>query len=122
MPVYPSVLVIFPCHGTSSEVLLLLFSLNINEGQKKVRHDPMANQEQEATADGWEFRLVDDHLSITSQSDSAKQVQLSSQASLVLLNYLSQHRDTFYWLAHQGQRDEPEHDPRLAFADIEETG
>lgn len=82
----------------------------------------MANQERGAIADGWEFRLVDDHLYITSQSDPAKQVQLSSQASFALLDYLSQYRDTLYWAAHQGQREEPERDSRQLFSDIEESG
>ncbi|HYU71178.1 MAG TPA: hypothetical protein VEL31_00740 [Ktedonobacteraceae bacterium] len=79
----------------------------------------MANQEQGATADGWSFRLVDDQLFITSQSDPAKQVQLSPQASFALLSYLSPHRDTLYWTAQQGQRDEPEPDFRQQFSDIE---
>jgi hypothetical protein len=80
----------------------------------------MANQERGATADGWVFRLVDDRLSITSQSDPAKQVQLSSHASFALLNYLSPHRDALYWTTQQ-QRDEPEPDERRHFSDIETT-
>ena len=79
----------------------------------------MANQEQATIVEGWEFRLVKDQLLITSQSDSTKEVQLSPQVAFALLNYLSQHRDTLYWLAHQGQRDEPEHDWREPFSDVE---
>jgi len=70
----------------------------------------MANQEQSTSAEGWEFRLVNDHLLLTSQRDSTTQVQLSPQAALALLSYLSGHRDTLYWAAQQGQREEPEHD------------
>lgn len=78
----------------------------------------MANQDQGTTADGWTFRLVDDHLSITSQSDAAKQVQLSPQATFALITYLSPHRDALYW-ATQQQRDEPEPDERRHFSDVE---
>ena len=81
----------------------------------------MANQEPTTIVEGWEFRLVNDHLLITSQSDSTKGVQLSPQAAFALLNYLSQQRDTLYWLSHQGQRDEPEHDWREPFSDVEAT-
>jgi len=79
----------------------------------------MANQERGATADGWSFRLVDDQLFITSQSDPAKQVQLSPQASFALLSYLSPHRDTLYWTAQQAHRDEPEPDSSQPFSDVE---
>ncbi|MFL5653108.1 MAG: hypothetical protein ACJ8CB_02855 [Ktedonobacteraceae bacterium] len=79
----------------------------------------MANQEQVPIVDGWEFRLVNDHLLITSQSDSTKEVQLSPQAAFALLNYLSQHKDTLYWVTQQGQRDEAEHDWREPFSDVE---
>jgi hypothetical protein len=71
----------------------------------------MANQEQPIGADGWEFRLVNDHLLITSQRDPTTQVQLSSQAAFALLGYLSGHRDALYWAAHQGQREEPDWQP-----------
>jgi hypothetical protein len=81
----------------------------------------MANREQATSVEGWEFRLVNDHLLITSQSDPTKGVQLSPQAAFALLYYLSQHRDTLYWLTHQGQRDEPEHDWREPFSDVEAT-
>ncbi len=80
----------------------------------------MANQDQGATADGWVFRIVDYRLSITSQSDPAKQVQLSPQASFALLNYLSPHRDELYWETEQ-QKDEPEPDERQRFSDVEPT-
>jgi len=79
----------------------------------------MANQEQVPVVDGWEFRLVNDHLLITSQSDSTKEVQLSPQAAFALLNSLSQHKDTLYWVTQQGQRDEAEHDWREPFSDVE---
>jgi len=85
----------------------------------------MANQEQEALiANGWEFRLVNDHLFITSQSDPTKQVQLSPQAAFGLLNYLSNRRDALYWAIQQGERDEPEPDyERLhPHADEEDPG
>ncbi len=80
----------------------------------------MANQELGATADGWEFRLVENQLSITSQSDPAQKVQLSPQATFVLLTYLSPYRDELYWRTEQ-QRDEPEPDSRPQFSDIEQT-
>ncbi len=71
----------------------------------------MANQEQEALiANGWEFRLVNDHLFITSQSEPTKQVQLSPQAAFALLNYLSNHRDALYWRTEQEGKGEPEPD------------
>ena len=70
----------------------------------------MANQEQPTSADGWEFRLVNDHLLMTSQRDPATQVQLSPEAAYALLGYLSRHRDALYWAAQQGQREEPEAD------------
>jgi hypothetical protein len=70
----------------------------------------MANQEQPTRADGWEFRLVNDHLLMTSQRDPTTQIQLSAQAAFALLSYLSGHRDALYWLAQQGQREEPEPD------------
>ena len=73
----------------------------------------MANPEQATVVDGWEFQLVNDHLSITSQSEPTKKVQLSPQAAFALLNYLSKHRDNLYWATEQGQRDEPEHDQEL---------
>ncbi len=76
----------------------------------------MANQG--ATADGWEFRLVDDRLSITSQGNPENQVRLSPQATFALLNYLSPYRDTLYWATEQ-QKDEPEPDERQRFSDIE---
>ena len=69
----------------------------------------MADQEQPTSADGWEFRLVNDHLLMTSQRDPATQVQLSPQAALTLLSYLSGHRDALYWAA---QQEEPEYDWR----------
>jgi hypothetical protein len=70
----------------------------------------MANQEQAPIVDGWEFRLVNDHLFITSQSDPTKQVQLSPQAAFALLNYLSKHRDALYWATEQEGKGEPEPD------------
>lgn len=73
----------------------------------------MANQDQATVVDGWEFHLVNDHLSITSQSESTNKVQLSPQATFALLSYLSQHRDNLYWATQQGQRDEPEPDQEL---------
>jgi hypothetical protein len=81
----------------------------------------MANQEQPTIAEGWEFHLVNDHLLMTSQSDPATQVQLSPQAAFALLGYLSRHRDTLYWAAQQGQREEPEHGSREPSADEEES-
>jgi len=91
---------------------------------EKVRHDPMANQEQAPIVDGWEFRLANDHLFITSQSDPTKQVQLSPRAAFELLNYLSNHRDSLYWTTYQRERDEPEPDyERLqSQADEEDPG
>jgi hypothetical protein len=91
---------------------------------QKVRHDPMANQEQALIVDGWELRLANDHLFITSQSDPTKQVQLSPQAAFALLDYLSNRRDALYWATYQGERDEPEHDhERLhPHADEEDPG
>ena len=79
----------------------------------------MANQEQPTIAEGWEFRLVNDHLLMTSQSDPATQVQLSPQAAFALLGYLSKHRDTLYWAAQQ--KEEPEYSPREPSADEEES-
>ena len=73
----------------------------------------MATQDQALVVDGWEFRLVDGQLSITSQSHPATQVQLSPQGVSALLSYLSQHRDDLYWTSQQGQRDEPEPDQEL---------
>ena len=69
----------------------------------------MANQEQLISAEGWEFRLVNDHLVITSQSDPAIQVQLSPRATFALQSYLSRHRDALYWAV---QQEEPEYDSR----------
>jgi hypothetical protein len=77
---------------------------------KKERDDPMATQEQATVVDGWEFQLVNDRLSIRSQSDPAKQVQLSPQAAFGLLSYLSKHRDNLYWAT---QQEEPEPDQDL---------
>jgi hypothetical protein len=82
----------------------------------------MTTQEQALTVDGWEFRLANDQLSITSQSDPSRQVQISTQGAFALLGYLSQHRDSLYWAAHQGVRDEPEHDWRQPLADGEAIG
>jgi hypothetical protein len=79
----------------------------------------MQNQQQATIVDGWQFRIDKDHLLITSQSDSSKEVDLSPQAAFALFNYLSQNKDTLYWLSHQGQRDEPEHDWREPFSDVE---
>ena len=79
----------------------------------------MADQEQATTVDGWEFRLVSDHLLITSQGDPTQEVQLSPQAALALLHYLSQHSDTLYWLTQQGKGEEPEPDWREPFSDVE---
>ena len=79
----------------------------------------MATQDQALIVDGWEFRLANDQLSITSQSDPAKQVQLSPQGAFALLGYLSQHRDSLYWAAQQGARDEPEPDWREPLTDGE---
>ncbi len=73
----------------------------------------MANQEQATVVAGWEFHLVNDQLSITSQSEPAKKLQLSPQAAFALLSYLSKHRDNLYWATQQGQRDEAEHDTEL---------
>ncbi len=81
----------------------------------------MANQEQLISAEGWEFRLVNDHLVITSQSDPAIQVQLSPRATFALQSYLSRHRDALYWAAHQGQQEEPEYDWREPSTDAEES-
>jgi len=69
----------------------------------------MANQEQLVSAEGWEFRLVNDHLVITSQSDPVTQVQLNPRATFALQSYLSKHRDALYWAA---QQEEPEYDWR----------
>ena len=80
----------------------------------------MANQDQGTTADGWTFRLVDDRLSITSQSDTTKQILLSPQATYALITYLSPYRDALYW-ATQQQRDEPEPDERRHFTDVESS-
>ena len=82
----------------------------------------MTTQERALIVDGWEFRLVNDQLSITSQSDPARQVQLSAQGAFALQGYLSQHRDALYWAAQQGVRDEPEHDWRQPLADGEVAG
>ncbi len=82
----------------------------------------MANQEQPIIAQGWEFRLVNDHLLMTSQSDPATQIQLSPQTTYALLSYLSRHRDALYWAVQQGQQEEPEHDwQREPSADEEES-
>src|SRR2546421_6037468 len=83
------------------------------------RGRPLRLGNQVPVVDGWEFRLVNDHLLITSQSDSTKEVQLSPHAAFALLNYLSQHKDTLYWVTQQGQRDEAEHDWREPFSDVE---
>ena len=81
----------------------------------------MANQEQEALiVNGWEFRLVNDHLFITSQSEPTKQIQLSPQAAFALLNYLSNHRDSLYWTTEQEGKGEPE--PDFEHADEEDPG
>ena len=79
----------------------------------------MATQEQPLVVEGWEFRLVNDQLSITSQSDPITQVRLSPQGAFALLGYLSEHRDELYWASHQGARDEPEHDWRQTLTDGE---
>ncbi len=79
----------------------------------------MATQDQALTVEGWQFQLVNDQLSITSQSNPATQVQLSPQGAFALLGYLSQHRDDLYWATHQGARDEPEHDLRETLTDGE---
>ena len=81
----------------------------------------MANQEQPTSADGWEFRLVNDHLLMKSQRDPTTQVQLSPQATLALLSYLSGHRDALYWAAQQGQREEPDDWQREPNAEEEES-
>jgi hypothetical protein len=69
----------------------------------------MATQDQPLTVEGWQFQLVNDQLSITSQSNPATQVKLSPQGAFALLGYLSQYRDDLYWATHQGARDESEH-------------
>ena len=79
----------------------------------------MATQDQALTVEGWQFQLVNDQLSITSQSDPVTQVRLSSQGAFALPGYLSEHRDELYWASHQGARDEPEHDWRQALTDGE---
>lgn len=79
----------------------------------------MATQEQPLVVEGWEFRLVNDQLSITSQSDPVTQVRLSPQGAFALLGYLSKHRDELYWASQQGARDEPEHDWRQTLTDGE---
>ena len=81
----------------------------------------MATQEQPLVVEGWEFRLVNDQLSITSQSDPVTQVRLSPQGAFALLGYLSGHRDELYWASQQGMRDEPEHDWRQPLTDGEAT-
>jgi hypothetical protein len=73
----------------------------------------MATLEQAIVVDGWEFQIVDDQLSITSQSEPTTKVQLSPQATFTLLSYLSKHRDDLYWASQQGQRNEPEPDEEL---------
>ena len=80
----------------------------------------MANQEQFTSAEGWEFRLVNDHLVITSQSDPATQVQLNPRATFALQSYLSKHRDALY-AAQQGQQEEPEYDWREPSPNEEES-
>ncbi|MFL5657367.1 MAG: hypothetical protein ACJ8CB_24695 [Ktedonobacteraceae bacterium] len=71
----------------------------------------MAEQEQlTSVGDGWKFQLVNDQLLITAQSDPATQVQLSPQATVALLSYLTNHKDALYWAAYQGARNEPEPD------------
>jgi hypothetical protein len=79
----------------------------------------MVDQEKATIVDGWEVSFVNDHLLITSQGDPTKEVQLSPQAAFALLHYLSQHRDTLYWVTQQGQRDEPELDLPEPFSDVE---
>jgi hypothetical protein len=79
----------------------------------------MAEQEQATTVDGWEFRLINDQLLITSQGDPTQEVQLSPQAAYALFHYLSQRKDTLYWLIQQGKWEEPEPDWREPFSDVE---
>jgi hypothetical protein len=79
----------------------------------------MATQEQALIVEGWEFRLVNDQLSITSQSDPPTQIRLSPQGAFALLGYLSGHRDELYWATQPEGGDEPEHEWRQRLTDGE---